>query len=147
MKPVFDLLLLRQDMSDYVPSPTFSDRVKKRRCVDSRDEEAAEKKSEKPVVVRPSGPPFPDVVRTHRLPLVLKSRRGDSLQVYLRSSGRKDENGQLVYDIEFDDGTLKLGVPRSALTAPASTSYQIMILQRSDTQNSVATPIRQRKRR
>lgn len=129
-------------MSEYVPSPTFSDRVKKRK---STDEKPEIKKAEEPKILKPSGPPFPDVVRSHRLPLVLKSKSGDSLQVYLISYAKKDENGQLTYDVEFDDGTVKEGVPRAALSIPASTSYQIMRLQES--QQSNETPPRQRKRR
>lgn len=124
-------------MSDYVPSPTFSDRVKKRKSTDE--------KAEEPKILKPSGPPFPDVVRSHRLPLVLKSKSGDSLQVYLISYAKKDENGQLTYDVEFDDGTVKESVPRAALSVPASTSYQIMRLQESQQCNE--TPPRQRKRR
>jgi hypothetical protein len=133
--------------SDYVPSPTFSDRVKRKREAENKenkkvwvkDKEELPSKPEpkKPLVNLPS---FPEVVRTHHLPLVLKSKSGDSLQVYLLTAGVRDEEGVLVYDVEFDDKTVKKNVPRSALTIPAATSYQIMRLQES--QQSASTPKR-----
>ena len=88
----------------------------------------------------PNLPPFPDVVRTHHLPLTLKSRRGDSLQVYLHSYART-EDGVLVYDVSFDDGTLKLSIPRSSLFVPPSTSYEMMRLQESQS-SAARTPPR-----
>ena len=120
-------------MAYEVPSPTFSEKVKIAR--------AAEALVAKKVVKLPA---FPDVIRAHHLPLVLKSRSGDSLQVYLTSYAKKDSDGCFVYDVEFDDGTKKCDVPRAALSIPPETSYQMMRLQ-GDSQQT--TPPRQKKSR
>ncbi len=116
-------------MSDYIPSPTFSEKLKSKQSLST-------------VVNKP---PFPDLVRRHHLPLVLKTRSGDSVQVYIISYSKKDENGVLVYDVEFDDGAVKENVPRSALSVPPATNYQIMRLQES--QEGAATPRRERDRK
>lgn len=152
-------------MSDYVPTPSFSERKAARRSAHSRsrsrevlncDEDvviiscenvssnskhvAAAEEKKKPV--KPLAP-LPDVIRQHRLPLTMKSH-GDSLQVYLRSYARTNEEGILVYDIEFDDGAIKENVHRAALHIPAATSYQMLQLQESQT--SVRTPTREERR-
>jgi hypothetical protein len=121
-------------MVDEVPSPTFSDRVKRAR--------AAEALGVKKVVKLPA---FPDVIRAHHLPLVLKSRSGDSLQVYLTSYAKNDKDGCFVYDVEFDDGSRRIDVPRAALSIPPETSYQMMRLQGDDSQQT--TPPRVKKSR
>ena len=89
-------------------------------------------------------PPFPDVVRTHRLPLAMKIR-GDTVQVYLHSFPRIEPDGVFVYDIEFDDGSIQESVCRNSIFIPSSTAYQMLILQESQT--SVKTPTRQDRRK
>ena len=112
-------------MTDYVPSPTFSEKIAAK---------TTERLEEKKL------PPFPDCVRSHRLPLVLKSRNGDSLQVYLISYAKKDESGLVVYDVEFDDRTKKENVARTSLSIPPATSYQIMRLQESQEVSKTPPP-------
>ena len=134
--------------SSYVPSPTFSERVKRTRHSTENRIPANPGTAESDVHLQPKKkhpqlPAFPDAVRAHRLPLVLKSSRGDSLQVYLVSYARKDPEVGITYDVEFDDGTLKKNVPRYSLSAPPETSYQLMRLQ--DSQESLArTPVRRK---
>ena len=123
------------DSPPYVPTPTFSERMMRRKKADPETHQSNQSSTS-----ASSTEPFPDVVRTHHLPLTLKSRRGDSLQVYLHSYART-EDGVLVYDVSFDDGTLKLSIPRSSLFVPPSTSYEMMRLQESQS-SAARTPPR-----
>ena len=121
-------------MSDeYIPSPTFSDRVKRRKSEENKADNMVEAVIlKKPTINKGAKlPPFPDIIRSHHLPLVLKSKSGDSLQVYLLSYAKKDEEGYYMYDVEFDDKSTKNNIPRAALSIPSSTSYEMMRLQES----------------
>jgi hypothetical protein len=121
-------------MSDeYIPSPTFSDRVKRRKSEENKADNMVETiPVKKPTINKGVKlPPFPDIIRSHHLPLVLKSKSGDSLQVYLVSYAKKDEDGYYMYDVEFDDMSTKNNIPRAALSIPSSTSYEMMRLQES----------------
>ena len=141
-------------MSDYVPTPTFSERKAAKRKSDEMDEVQVEEspvskgkisigQKTKEAPSRPQAAPLPDVIRQHRLPLTLKAG-GDSLQVYLKSYARHEAD-VLVYDVEFDDGAVKRSVPRTALHIPPSTSYQVLRLQES--QSPAKTPTREERRR
>jgi hypothetical protein len=126
---------------EYVPTPTFSERMKaaKKRRKSVENELAKVKKK------MTNLPKFDDRVRAHRLPLVLKSKKGDSLQVYIHSYPRLEEE-VLVYDVEFDDGAIETSVPRSALSLPPSSSYQLMMLQQESQGSISSTPQRRRNR-
>jgi hypothetical protein len=129
---------------EYVLSPTFSEKVRRVRVQLGETAHPATQVHAKKK--QPQLPAFPDAVRTHHLPLVMKSSRGDSLQVYVVSYAKKDPEIGVVYDVEFDDGTLKENVPRNVLSVPPATSYQLMRLQ--DSQESISrTPVRRRPNR
>ena len=132
--------------SGYVPSPTFSERMAKRQKSDL--ENISTNESTAPEIKKTINnlPAFDDLVRQHHLPLVLKSRNGDSLQVYLHSYPRLEEE-VLVYDVEFDDGTVKQSVPRSAISLPPPSSYQLMMLQQESQASKTITPQKRHKNR
>lgn len=145
------MVLCHEFLVFLMSSPTFSERQfhcrnRVETAVDVEDGTPTKQTVVAPVKKTVSLGPLPDVVRAHRLPLTMKSKSGDTLQVYLRGFPRKSPDLGLVYDIEFDDLSPLEGVPRNALTIPPETAYRILLLQESQSTGK-RTPTREERKK